>query len=79
MSNREPEPIMSDGIPTSMRAKCDNCGHTYHGGTVTVWLKRDEDGFTTEPRDDVRFLCTKGCREVHPMDVKILSRRDEPQ
>ena len=64
----------TDGFPRRMMAKCTNCGRSYHGGTVTVWLERDENGISEKPRDDVSFLCTKGCREVHDMEVTVLER-----
>lgn len=61
-----------------MRATCTNCGQTYRGGTVTVWLKRDRERnrILNEPREDVSFRCVKGCDEVYSMDVEVLSRYD---
>jgi len=68
----------SKGVPTRMRATCNNCGYIYEGGTVTVWLKhdRDEGKILNEPKDGVSFLCFKGCDKVHDMDVEVLKRRD---
>lgn len=66
---------MTMAIPQRMRAVCTNCRHPYVAGTVTVWLKRDGDRITNEPRDDVSFRCTKGCDEVHPMEVEVLELR----
>jgi len=62
------------GVPRKMVAECLNCGQTYSGGTVTVWLKRGPEGYLTEPRDDVSFRCTKGCDEVQLMEVSIVAR-----
>lgn len=73
---QRPEPEMARGVPTDMRATCTNCGQTYRGGTVTVWLKRADSRILNEARDDVSFLCTKGCDEVHDMEVEILARRE---
>lgn len=64
----------TEGLPRKMRAKCTNCGRSYSGGTVTVWLERKNGQITSEARDEVSFLCTKGCDEVHDMEVKILER-----
>ena len=64
-----------DGVPRRMRATCSNCAQTYPGGTVTVWLQRDGDGYLNQPRDDVSFRCLNGCDEVHDMEVEVLERR----
>lgn len=69
-------------MPKRMVAVCTNCGQRYSGGTVTVWLKREEtpdhpehDGrILHEPKDDVSFRCVKGCDEVHQMEVRIRDR-----
>jgi len=63
-----------DGTPQRMVAQCTNCGRTYRGGTVTVWLERGPEGYLSQVRDDVSFLCTKGCEEVHDMEVRVLER-----
>lgn len=76
MSDLYSEESTEKGVPTRMRATCSNCGQTYTGGAVTVWLKRDDDGYVNEPRDDVSLRCTKGCDEVHDMEVEILARRE---
>jgi len=64
------------GAPRKMRASCTNCGQRYYGGIVTVWLEKGPDGYLSQPRDDVSFLCTKGCEEVHDMEITVLKRAE---